>query len=137
MPTRPAALLAIAALAAVLAGCGGSSSTDSTTGARGAVEYEAKPVPGSGGGPVGAAAKSCETNAVEAESLRATGVSCEQARQLMYGWQRAGGCSPAAGAGRSGCTVRAYRCVAAAAGRGTAVSCSRQGRSIAFLAVRR
>ncbi|HEV7615793.1 MAG TPA: hypothetical protein VGO36_06150 [Solirubrobacterales bacterium] len=137
MPTRLAAPFAIAVLAAaLLAGCGGSSSTDSTAGTTGPFEYETEPVPGSG--PIGASAQSCETGAVDAESLRATAVSCDQARQLMYGWQRAGdACSPTAGAGRGGCTVRGYRCVSSATDRGTAVSCSRQGQSVAFLAVRR
>ena len=35
--------------------------------------------------------------AVDAEALRATAVSCGEARRLMFGWQRAGACAtPAA-----------------------------------------
>jgi hypothetical protein len=135
VPARLATSLAIVALATALgAGCGGSSSTDSTATTGGEVEYEAEPAPGTGG-PAGAAAKRCESEAAGAESLRATGVPCGRARQLMFAWQRAGACDD--GASRGGCTVRSFRCVATEADRGTAVSCSREGVSIAFLVTRR
>jgi hypothetical protein len=122
VPLRLAAPLAIVALAAVLiAGCGGSSSSNegSTTGA-----------------PLGAAAKSCDIHAVDAEGLRASGISCGQARQVMYGWQRESSCSSQAGASRTSCLTRSYRCLGTRTGRGLAVSCSRAGQSIAFVARR-
>ena len=136
MPARLATSLALVALTVALTtGCGGSSSTDSTATTGGEIEYEAEPVPGASG-PVGATAQSCETQAVDAESLRATAVPCERARQLMFAWQRASACE-LGGAGRGACTVRSYRCIATQAERGTAVSCSRPGASVAFLATRR
>jgi hypothetical protein len=107
-----------------LAGCG--SSSIETDGSRiGTVTSIA---------PVGASAKSCDTHATDAESLRATEIPCDQARQVMYGWQREPTCSIEAGASRSSCLTRSYRCQAVRAGRGLAVSCAREGQSIAFLA---
>jgi hypothetical protein len=134
VPPRLAALLVVVALAAVLAaGCGGSSSgVGSTSGA----STHAAPRTSTSGAPVGAA-KSCETQAVDAEALRATGVSCNQARQVMYGWQQRGSCSSPPGASRVSCTTRSYRCSGARTDRGTAVSCARPGRSIAFVVKRR
>jgi hypothetical protein len=122
VPLRLAAPLAIVALAAVLAsGCGGSPSGRGST----------------SGAPVGAAAKSCDTHAVDVESLRATGISCSQARQVMHGWQRERTCSPRSGASRTSCLTRSYRCLGTRTDRGAAVGCARQGESIAFIARRR
>jgi hypothetical protein len=122
VPPRLAAPLVVVALAAVLAaGCGGSS--PETTGTSSA--------------PIGATARSCPIQATEADALRATGVSCDQARQVMYGWRQKGSCSSPPGASRVSCTTRSYRCLGARTDRGTAVSCSRPGRSIAFVAKRR
>jgi hypothetical protein len=115
-------LVALALAAASLAGCG--SSSDTTGGSSAATA------------PVGASARTCATRAAGAESLRATGVSCGLARRVMYGWQRRGSCAAPAGASRSACTSRSYRCLGARTDRGVAVSCSRRGRSIAFLARR-
>jgi hypothetical protein len=132
VPPRLVALLAVVALAAVLAaGCSGSSADEgsSTSGA----STRAAPPTSSSGAPVGAAAKSCETQAADAEGLRATGVSCKQARQVMYGWQQRGSCSSPRGASRVSCTTHTYRCTGARTERGTAVSCARPGRSIAFV----
>jgi hypothetical protein len=83
--------------------------------------------------PVGAMAKSCETFAADVEALRATAVPCDQARQVMYGWQREGSCGLAAGASRNSCLTRSYRCLGTRTDRGVAVSCARAGESIAFL----
>ncbi|MDX6626965.1 MAG: hypothetical protein QOE56_1954 [Solirubrobacterales bacterium] len=113
----PIALVIVAA--ALLAGCGGSS--DSTSG-------------GSTTAPAGAAATSCETGAVDAKALRATAVSCGEARQALFAWQRAADCAGSPGASHSACTVRSYRCIGTRTDRGLAVSCARPGRSIAFIA---
>jgi hypothetical protein len=121
VPIRLAAPLALVALSALLAGCGGSSPDEPASTAT---------------APVGAAAKSCETKAVDAEGLRAAGVSCGQARQVMYGWQQRSSCSAPAGASRVSCTSHSYRCLGARTDRGIAVSCARPGRSIAFIAPR-
>jgi hypothetical protein len=122
VPVRLAAPLAVFALAALLAGCGGSSSPDATR---------------TSTAPAGAAAKSCDTDAVDARSLRATGISCGQARQVMSGWQRERSCARPSAASRTSCLTRSYRCLGARTDRGIAVSCSRPGQSIAFLARRR
>ena len=138
MPLRLAAPLAIVALAAVLlAGCGGSSSEEGqTTGGPARKERQSSPEGGTSGAPIGAAARGCDTNAVDVEGLRATGLSCGQARQVMHGWQRARSCAGRSGASRSSCTSGSYRCLSTRTDHGLAVSCSRPGRSIAFIAKR-
>jgi hypothetical protein len=86
-----------------------------------------------GGTPAGAQAKSCETQAVDAEALRATGVPCGAARAAMFAWQRAPKCAPASGSSRGSCTVAGgYRCQAVRAGEGVSVSCAAEGRAVAF-----
>jgi len=122
-------LLSLALAAALLAGCG-SSSSDSTAG-----RTEPAPAAESSTAPAGASAQACDTYAVDAKTLRASGVPCGQARQVMYGWQRAGGCSTGASS-RSACEVRGWRCLSARTDRGVAVSCAGPGRSISFVARR-
>ncbi|HEX2706458.1 MAG TPA: hypothetical protein VHM66_00435 [Solirubrobacterales bacterium] len=131
---RPTTPLAIAVLAAaLLAGCGGSSSSDSGSTSTGS---GTAPKSGDSTAPIGASAQSCDTHAVAVKSLRATGVSCSQARQLMFGWQRNPACASPQGASRSSCTTRSYRCLGTTTSRGLAVSCSRPGHSVAFIAKR-
>jgi hypothetical protein len=115
----PAAVLALVA-AVLVAGCGGSSSQEGST--------ATAPI-----APIGAAAKSCEAFATDVEALRATAIPCDQARQVMYGWQREGSCSLPSGASRNSCLTRSYRCLGTRTDRGVAVSCSRAGESIAFV----
>lgn len=123
MPPRLVAPLAAVALAAgLLVGCGDSSSDQTSVPPK---------------APVGAGAASCDTYATDAEPLRATGIPCDQARRVMYGWQREHSCSLPSGASRGSCRARSYRCQAARTDRGLAVSCAREGQSIAFLAKRR
>lgn len=130
MPRLAASLLPVALAAALAVGCGGSSGGGSTAG-------ETNPSPTRGStAPIGAAAKSCDSHATDAEALRATGISCDQARQVMDGWQREVSCAPSAGASRGSCLARSYRCQATRTDRGLAVSCSRAGQSIAFIARR-
>jgi hypothetical protein len=133
VPTRLAASIAVVVLASVLlTGCGGSSS-DHGSGTGATTQTESSPPAGA---PVGAGAKSCETQAVDAGALRATGIPCRQARQVMFGWQQEGSCAIPSGASRGGCSTRSYRCQAVRTGRGAAVSCARPGESIAFIARR-
>jgi hypothetical protein len=132
---RLAAPLVVALTTALLAGCG--SSSIETGGSRtGTVTGEVRVGPGDASGPVGASARTCETGAPSAEGLRATGISCGQARQVLSGWQRERSCSLPPGASRGSCLTRSYRCLGARTDRGVAVSCSRQGQSVAFLARR-
>jgi hypothetical protein len=133
VPTRLAALLVLLALAAAsLAGCGGSSPS------HGRPQRATRTAPNAAtpSAPPGATAKSCEAHAVDVEGLRATGISCDQARQVLYGWQREGSCTKPSGASRTSCLTHSYRCLGARGGRGIAVSCSRAGQSIAFVASR-
>jgi hypothetical protein len=132
---RLAIPLAIVALAAaLLAGCGGSSSsstggsTQTGTGAPGKTSGSGAP-----SAPVGASARNCDTHAADVAALRVVGVACGRARQVMFGWQRAGSCKPASGASRTSCTARSYRCLSARTSRGVVVGCSRPDESIAFI----
>lgn len=91
---------------------------------------------GGSGAPRGAVATSCDAHAATVEGLRATGVPCDQARQVIYGWQRESSCALPTDSSRGSCLTRSYRCQAVRTDRGLAVSCARAGRSIAFLAKR-
>jgi hypothetical protein len=127
----PLAILALAA--ALLAGCGGSSSSSGGSTQTGST---APSKAGTSGGPIGASARSCDTHAVDAGSLRAVGVSCGAARRVLFGWQRSSSCASPSGASRSSCSTGSYRCLGAKTDRGVAVSCSRPGNSVAFIAKR-
>lgn len=127
---RLAATIALVALAAaLLAACGGSSSSESTAGSTGATSSPR-------GGPPGASAQSCETEAADVVALQATAVSCDDAEAVLLAWQGQNGCAAAPGASHSACTVRGYRCIGAVTSSGLAVSCARQGHAIAFIATR-
>jgi len=115
------------ALAAGLAvGCGDSSTET------GGPSTGTEPAPGQA--PIGASAKSCDANAAAAAALRATGITCDEAREVLYGWQREPACALPRGASRGSCLARSYRCQSVHSGRGLAVSCAREDQSIAFLA---
>ncbi len=132
MPARLAIpILAAAAAAALLGGCGGSSSGGSTSGGSATSPSQGATAP------AGASARACPIDASGIEALRAAGVSCGEAQRLASGWRRSASCAPAAGASRSACTVRSYRCLAASTARGYTVGCSRPGRSVAFIVRRR
>jgi hypothetical protein len=125
------AFAAIALAAVPAAGCGSSEEDGSTR--------REKQVPsrqGGSGAPIGATAKICESDAMDAEGLRATGISCEQARRVMHRWRRQSSCSSPTDASRVSCSSSAYRCTGTRTDRGTAVSCSGPGRSVAFVAKR-
>jgi hypothetical protein len=122
VPSRLVAPIVAAVLAAgLLAGCGDSASEETSAAPK---------------APAGARAQSCDAHATGAESLRATGVPCGQARRVLHSWQRQRSCSLPGGASRGSCLARSYRCQAARTDRGLAVSCARPGQSIAFVARR-
>jgi hypothetical protein len=129
-------LLCAVLAVALLAGCGGSSSSNSSDTTQPATRQSPGPASTSTA-PAGASAQACDTYAVDASALRATGIACGEARQVMFGWQRSDNCSPAAGASRNSCSIRGYRCLGATTDRGVAVSCATEGRSISFIAKRR
>lgn len=125
---RLAVPFAIVACAAALAvGCGDSgddAEPGSTATAPGAAQ---------GSAPPGASARHCQGANGTAGSLRATNISCEEARLLVAGWLRQDGCAPADGASRSSCRLEgAYDCLTVATDRGLSVSCARPGHSLAF-----
>jgi hypothetical protein len=140
-PMRPAIPIVIVALAAaLLAGCGGSSSSNDGSRVLTRQLHTSLQHSGRGGNQAslsGASARSCDSGAVDAAGLRAVGVSCGRARQMMYSWQRERSCATPSGASRTSCSSRSYRCLGARTDRGVAVSCSRPGESVAFLAKRR
>jgi hypothetical protein len=136
----PIAIVALAA--ALLSGCGGSSSSkEGTRVLTSRLQTRLQP-PGKGAqanspaAPVGASARSCDNGAVDANGLRAVGVSCGRARQVMFGWRRDRSCARPSGASRTSCSTGSYRCLGARTDRGVAVSCSRPGESVAFVARR-
>jgi hypothetical protein len=128
---RLAVPIAIIALAAVLlGGCGSSESTSTDTGSG------AAPQGGAATAPAGASAQSCDAGVAETGSLRATGISCGEAKTVLLAWQRNDGCVGSQGISHIACTVRSYRCIATRTERGLSVSCARPGRSIAFISRR-
>jgi hypothetical protein len=123
---RLATPLAVLALAAgLLAGCGGSSSESSGTNS---TSHGAR----TSTAPAGASVRACSLDVAGVRSLRAAGVSCREAQKVALAWERGSGCVAAPGASHSACSVRGYRCIGTAAGRGLAVSCARPGRAVAF-----
>ncbi len=125
----PLATVAVAVL--LLAGCGGSDEGGSAS------APETTPRVKGATAPAGASAQDCEGGAGAKAKLRATGISCAVALDLIKAWEQADDCAPAAGASRSGCKiVGGYRCLSVVTDRGVSVSCARPGRSIAFTAKR-
>ena len=121
---RLALLLTIAALLAGLAaGCGGSSSTDSNSdggaGAPGPARAQSAPP--------GAASHACGD-----QTLRVSGVPCDEAEAVLAAWRSAPACRIQGGASHASCKVRGYLCIAARQGKQAAVSCARPGHSILF-----
>ncbi len=136
-PARPhlPILAALVTLAALAAGCGSSdnSSSESPSTPGRAPTATAK----SPEAPPGASVRSCAGTVAGTGQLRVTGIGCDVGRGVVAVWAGKPACSSPAGASRYSCTVHGgYRCLAASTARGIAVSCSRSGRSIAFVAKR-
>jgi len=120
--------LTLAVLAVV--GCGSSGSPG--TGSGGTTSTS----PASGRAPAGAAAHGCPASLHGVGELRAVGARCATAAEVAASWAAEKGCTPAAKASRSACTVGRYRCLVTSTDRGLAVGCARPGRSISFVARR-
>jgi hypothetical protein len=135
---RPAILpLAPLALIALLAGGCGSDGSGSGYGARDSTRQPPTATATTPASPPGAVARSCDGGDVAAaEGLRVTGAACGLARGVAAAWSGRPSCAPAGGASRASCEIRGYRCLAADVEGGTAVSCSRPGSSVAFVARR-
>jgi hypothetical protein len=133
-------IAAVSVAAALLGGCGGSSSSSSSSGGTegGAGGTTSGGSTSSGeNAPPGASVQVCAITVGGFEALRATGVPCEAAQQLAVAWRRSAACEPAAGASRSSCTVRTYRCLTTNTAHGYTVGCSQPGRSVAFVVRKR
>jgi hypothetical protein len=128
---RLAVPIAIVVLAVAVAGCGGDSSSGTESNPPAVTVV---PQGGAATAPAGASAQHCDSGAVGAEALLATGASCGEARQVLLAWQRDPGCAGSPGASHSACSVRAYRCIGTRTDRGLDVSCAGPGHSIAFIA---
>jgi len=120
----PLAIIVLAA--ALLAGCGDSSDMASEAGTTPAPQAKGSSAP------AGATAKSCQVKSAGTKDLRATGLGCKQARQLVDRWKRSGDCATPPDASRSSCSLAPYRCLAAVTDRGLMVSCARPEESVAF-----
>jgi hypothetical protein len=125
-------LALVAALAA--AGCGSSDTgtTESPT------TEPTRPSPTASQAPAGAAMHGCTVLTRKVHEARATGVACTTAVEVADAWmaESESDCRLKATASRGSCTVgrHRYRCLATSTDRGIAVSCSRPGRTISFLA---
>ncbi len=134
LPRRLPLTLAIAALALpVAAGCG--SSGGSGYGDRGSTGQEPGATATTPAAPPGAAAQSCQSD-TGTEQLRVTGADCDAGRAVAVAWVEKAACSGPADASRYSCALDGYRCLGAAVDDGIAVSCSRPGSSVAFVAKR-
>lgn len=80
--------------------------------------------------------RSCKDTVAGTGQLRVTGIGCDAGRGVVAAWIGEPACSNPADTSRFSCPVEGYRCLGAATERGIAVSCSRSGSSIAFLAKR-
>jgi hypothetical protein len=132
---RPGRLLiALLALAATLAAAGcGSSGGDSSQSNKARSTATATTPPA----PPGASARRCEGTVAGTGHVRVTGIGCDVGRGVVAAWAGKAACVSPAGESRFSCSVhRGYRCLGASAERGIAVSCSRPGSSVSFLARR-
>ena len=147
MSRLAAPILALVLLAALATGCGSSGSSSGgspagggTTSGDGGRAHSGTPAkkPQSaqeGGAPVGSQVERCDSQAVDAEALRATGVPCGPARQAMFRWQRARRCALSRKASRGACSIAGgYRCQATTTDKGVEVNCAAPGRAVTFRA---
>jgi len=135
---RVSSLVSIAALAALAAtGCG-SGDSGPGYGPKDKAGSEQTATATTPAAPPGAAARDCgRTTVAGAEGLRVTGIGCDIGRGVVAGWSKQASCAPRGEMSRVSCEVDdKYRCLAAVVDEGVAVSCSRQGGSLAFLAKR-
>jgi len=124
-------LLLTVLCAAAIGGCG---SSGGDSGEAGGGEPTARATTPEA--PPGASARACDGAAAGVEQVRVTGVGCDAGRGVVAAWAAAGACSSPPGESRYSCSVGGYRCLGAATARGIAVSCSRPGSSVSFLAGR-
>ncbi len=134
-PIAPILLAVLLGLVAFAAGCGDSSG-GSGYGSRDSTEQPPTATATTPEAPPGASARSCgRTTVTGTEGLRVTGIGCDVGRGIVAAWTSKPSCAPGNEASRVSCTLPdGYGCIAAAVERGIAVSCSRPGSSLAFLA---
>lgn len=127
----PARLLPLLTILTTLAvtGCGSSDGESS--------EAETTATATTPAAPPGASARGCEGTVAGTDQVRVTGIGCDVGRGVVAAWASKPSCSRPAGESRFSCPVhRGYRCLGAATAGGIAVSCSRPGSSVAFVAGR-
>lgn len=136
-PARPLRA-ALAALAAVLLAVGCGSSDGDGYGAGDSTAAAPTATATTPAAPAGGAARDCgATTVAGVEQLSVTGMGCASGRDVVVRWAAEPACSPPQGASRFSCGLGGgYRCLGVATGRGLAISCSRPGASLAFLAER-
>jgi hypothetical protein len=134
-PAAVVGLIVTAVVALAAAGCG---SSDSSPGAKAGGSTNASPA--TSRAPKGATTHSCTLLTRGVGEARVTGVSCTTAVEVADAWaaERESDCRLSPSTSRGSCTVgrHRYRCLATSTDRGIAVSCSRPGRTISFLARR-
>lgn len=133
-PRRRPILAVFLVLSALGAGCG-SSDGGSGYGSRDSTEEPPTATATTPTAPPGASARTCEGTIAGTGELRVTGIGCDVGREVVAAWAVKPSCTPTNEASRVSCTVdEEYMCLGATAERGIAVSCSRPGASLAFLA---
>lgn len=135
-PRNTIVLIALALALGLLAGCGDSS--DETGGETATAPSAADESPASSSNaPLGVRAKPCGTAAAgAARRVRVTGVGCAEGRRVAAAWVDAENCTIPAGASRGSCRVAGRVCLSVIGDQGVAVSCAKQGASVAFVARR-
>ena len=139
MRARLGSLTVVLVSAALLAGCGdddfGEVTVEPTPG-----EETTETIPREGAAP-GASeedlrpkVQTCRSELVAKRVILAVNVDCGIARSVVVAWTEGETCAPTATSGRSSCTVEGFRCLATSADQGTSVSCTRERRSVGFLA---
>lgn len=133
-PAAAVGLAVAAAAALAAAGCGSSDSSGTETGGSTSAS------PATSQAPKGATTHSCTLLTRGVSKARATGVACTTAVEVADAWaaESESDCRLSPSTSRGSCTVgrHRYRCLATSTDRGIAVSCSRPGRTISFLARR-
>jgi hypothetical protein len=127
------ALATFVALAVLIAGCG-SDGSGSGYGSRDSTGDPPTATATTPEAPPGASVRTCEGTVAGTGELRVTGIGCEAGRGVVAAWAGKPSCAAPAGASRFSCALAdGYRCTAAAAGQGIAVSCAHPGASVAFV----
>ncbi len=123
---------------ALLVGCGGGGQSSTAPAPRQGAPTSKEGTPkktGSPNAPSGSKVVACSGGGSQTVRLRATEVDCGTARATMQRWERGHACVLGSSS-RGSCSVDGFRCQAVRVDRGAAVSCSRPGADVSFIAKR-